>query len=65
MCASLFVGYYSLTKQKANMTPSCADKKAYNTKYAPANCAKKVLLDAVWSLLAGRRTQPNTLKRYG
>ena len=47
------------------MAPSSAEKKAYNTKYAAANRAKKGLLDAVRSILAGRRTQPKTLKRYG
>ena len=47
------------------MAPSSAEKKAYNTKYAAANRAKKGLLDAVRSILAGRRTQPKTFKRYG
>ncbi len=47
------------------MAPSSAEKKAYNTRYAAANHAKKGLLDAVRSILAGRRTQPETLKRYG
>ncbi len=47
------------------MAPSSAEKKAYNTKYAAANRAKKGLLDAVRSISAGRQTQPKTLKRYG
>ncbi len=47
------------------MSPSSAEKKAYITKYAAENRAKKGLLDAIRSILAGRRTQPKTLKRYG
>jgi len=47
------------------MGPNSAEKKEYNTKYAAENRAKKGLLDAIRSILAGRRTQPKTLKRYG
>jgi hypothetical protein len=47
------------------MAPSIAEKKACNAKYAAEKRAKKGLLDAVRSILAGRRTQPKTLKRYG
>jgi hypothetical protein len=47
------------------MAPSSAEKKAYNAKYAAENRAKKGLLDTIRSILAGRRTQPKTLKRYG
>ena len=46
------------------MAPSSTEKKAYNTNYAAANRAKKGLLDAVRSILAGRRTQPKSLKKY-
>ena len=47
------------------MPPTSAEKKAYNAKYAAENRARKGLLDAIRSILAGRKTQPKTLKKYG
>ena len=47
------------------MPPTSAEKAAYNAKYAAENRARKGLLDAVRSILAGRKTQPKTLKKYG
>jgi hypothetical protein len=47
------------------MPPISAEKHAYNVKYAAENQAKKGLLDAVRSILAGRKTQPKSLKKYG
>jgi hypothetical protein len=47
------------------MPPTSAEKAAYNSKYAAENRAKKGLPDAVRSILAGRKTQPKTLKKYG
>ena len=47
------------------MPPTSAEEKAYNAKYAAENRAKKGLLDAVHSILAGRKTQPKALKKYG
>ena len=47
------------------MPPTSAEKQVYNTKYAANNRAKKHLLDSIRSILAGRKTQPKTLKKYG
>ena len=47
------------------MPPTSAEKHAYNAKYAAENRANKGLLDAVRIILAGRKTQPKTLKKYG
>ncbi len=47
------------------MAPNNAETKAYNTKYAADNRAKKGLLVAIRIILAGRRPLPKTQKRYG
>ncbi len=53
-----------MTEHKTNMAPSSTEKKAYNTRYAATNRVKKGLLDAIRSIMTGRRTQPNTLKKF-
>jgi hypothetical protein len=40
------------------------EKKAYNVEHSLANKAKKGLLDAIRSILAGRRTQAKTLNKF-
>ncbi len=47
------------------MPPTSAEKQAYNAKYAAENRARKGPLDAIRSILEGRKTQPKTLKKYG
>jgi hypothetical protein len=41
------------------------DKKAYNAQHALVDKANKRLLDAIRSILADRRTQAKTLKKFG
>ena len=45
------------------MPATTPDKKAYNAHHALANKAKKGLLDAIRSILAGRRTTAKTLNK--
>ena len=47
------------------MPATTPEKKAYNAQHALANKNKKGLLDAIRSILSGRRTQAKTLKKYG
>jgi hypothetical protein len=47
------------------MPPTSAEKQAYNAKYAADNRARKRLLDAIRSIIAGRKIQPKILKKYG
>jgi hypothetical protein len=63
---AFIVSNYFLTKPRRKMPPTSAEKAAYNAKYAAENRPKKSLrLDAVRSILAGRKTQPKTLKKCG
>ena len=47
------------------MPPATAAKLAYNKKHHAANKTQKQFLDAVESILAGRKTQAKTLEKYG
>ena len=47
------------------MPPATAAKLAYNKKHHAANKTQKQFLDAVKSILAGRKTQAKTLEKYG
>ena len=47
------------------MPATTPEKKAYNAQHALANKPKKALLDAIRSILAGRRTTAKTLIKFG
>jgi hypothetical protein len=47
------------------MPATTPENKAYNKQHALANKAKKGLQDAIKSILAGRRTTPKTLSKFG
>ena len=47
------------------MPPTTPEKKAYNAQYALAKKNQKGLLDMIKSILAGCKTQPKTLLKYG
>jgi hypothetical protein len=47
------------------MPETTPEKKAYNAQHALANKAKKGLLDAIYSITAGRKTSPKTLSEFG
>jgi len=47
------------------MPPTSAEKQASNAKYAAENRVRKGFFEVVRSILAGRKTQPKTLKKYG
>ena len=47
------------------MPATTPEKKAYNAQHALANKPKKALLDAIRSILAGRRTTAKTLNKFG
>jgi hypothetical protein len=47
------------------MPATTPEKKAYNAQHALANRPKKALLDAIRSILAGRRTTAKTLNKFG
>ncbi len=46
------------------MPATAPEKKAYNAQHALAKKAKG-LLDAIRSILAGRKTSPKTLSKFG
>jgi hypothetical protein len=47
------------------MPATTPEKNAYNAQHALANKAKKKLLDAIRTILAGRRTTAKTLNKFG
>ncbi len=47
------------------MPATTPEKKAYNAQHALTKKPKKALLDAIRSILAGRRTTDKTLNKFG